>query len=177
MGSKQTSIINKEKEVIFAATVAAGFLTVSHASSSVSLDSSSLRSLKKRLKEKLSKKVSLRSSFSDTLNGEVSSKKGKRVMEREVNSKQNNCDNNEIQKMHEENCDGSDNAASQTSNSKKRSRQDDGDALEMAKGLPEKFKIISWNVNDLGHPDKHSKLKKACETVEACYSYDSKNEA
>ncbi|XP_026451542.1 uncharacterized protein LOC113351838 [Papaver somniferum] len=44
--------------------------------------------------------------------------------------------------MHEENSDGSDDAASQTSNLKKRSRHDDGNALEMAKGLHEKFKLL-----------------------------------
>lgn len=57
MGQKQISPVNRGKEANFAPTIPVGFSTGSHASSSISLDNSFLRSLKKRLKTKLSKEV------------------------------------------------------------------------------------------------------------------------
>ncbi|XP_026451752.1 uncharacterized protein LOC113352097 [Papaver somniferum] len=94
------------------------------------------------------------------------------------------CGENGDNKVHEENFDEGEDAASQTSNSKKRARLDNNDVIEMEQGLQEKFNvlfgkikesgsysgieftkkeinfvIVSWNVNGLGDPDKRFKLK------------------
>ncbi|KAI3857644.1 hypothetical protein MKW98_028908, partial [Papaver atlanticum] len=110
----------------------------------------SLRSLKKKLKTKLSKEDSFGSTSSDSLNGEVSSKKnGNREMGKGLDSTVK-CVENEKHKLHEELSDDGEDAASQTSHSKKNARidNDNDDVIEMVKGLHEKLNVLLEKIKE-----------------------------
>ncbi|RZC62382.1 hypothetical protein C5167_024147 [Papaver somniferum] len=88
---------------------------------------------------------------SDSPNGEVSSKKnGNRETVKGSDTTTDSCDENGNNKMYEENYDDGEDAASQTSNTKKRARLDNDDVMEMAKGLHEKLNVFFEKIKESG---------------------------
>ncbi|KAI3843663.1 hypothetical protein MKW98_013599 [Papaver atlanticum] len=113
--------------------------------------------------------ISISSNSSDSIIGEVSSKKGgSREMVRGTNSTSKKdgemvmgtsttLDSRDVnENMHREVANDNDDAASQTSSGNKRTRLDNNDGMEMAKGVHDKLKV---HFNKLKESGSHSGIE------------------